>query len=144
MEDPLHEDDERAAAVLTDHVTFRAVGGEAVEPLDAAADLVRHVRSGNKERSPPIKIRAHTSYSGSVTVRVSRYSQRFHTITLSSTADGWLLARHKVVLGRDLSLMLHDWLTASDRFSEVRWLTTDQVPSARRQTGGKRVARSGS
>jgi hypothetical protein len=132
MEEHLRGDDERAAAALRDHVSFRSAGAEPIDPLEAAADLVRHVRSGNKDRSPPIRIRAHTSYSGAVTVRVSRYSQRFHTITISSTADGALLARHNVSLGRDLSLMLHDWLTASDRFTDISWLAPDPAQRASR------------
>jgi hypothetical protein len=111
---------------MRDHVTFRAVGDNVVEPMDAAADLVRHVRAGNKARATPIRIRPHRSYSGAITVRVSWQGDRLHTIKLASTADGHLLARHNVDGDRALSPMLHDWLTASDRFTDICWRTRDQ------------------
>jgi hypothetical protein len=113
-------------APARDHVTFRAVGDALAGPMDAAADLVRYVRMGNKARSTPIRVRPHRSYSGAVTVRVSWQGDRFHTIKFSSTAGGHLLASHNVAGGRDLSLMLHEWLTASDRFADVCWRTRDQ------------------
>jgi hypothetical protein len=111
---------------IRDHVTFRAVGGEVIEPAEAAADLVRHVRLGNKARPDPIRVRPHVAYSGAVTVRVSRHSSRFQTIRIAATAEGGLIARHNVALGRDLSLMLQDWLVASDRFTDICWRTGDQ------------------
>jgi hypothetical protein len=113
-------------APILDHVTFRAVGDPVFDRMDAAADLVRHVRSGAKARSTSMKARPHHSYSGAVTVRVYWQGDRFHTVKISSTADGGLLASHNVGGGRDLSLMLHDWLTASDRFSDICWRTRDQ------------------
>jgi hypothetical protein len=124
-DDPLHADDEWRGAIR-DHVTFRAASDPLVQPMDAAADLVRHVRMGNKGRSPPVRVRPHRSYSGLVTVRVSWQGDRFHTIKVSATADGRLLASHNVAGGRDLSLMLHDWLTASDRYTDICWRTRDQ------------------
>ena len=107
------------AAPMRDHVTFRAVGDVLAEPMDAAADLVGYVKTSNTKRQTPIRVRPHRSYSGAVTVRVYSQGGRFHTIKIASTADGALLASHKVAGGRDLSLMLHEWLTASDRFTEV-------------------------
>jgi hypothetical protein len=114
------------AAGIRDHVTFRAASEALVEPMDAAADLVRHVRAGNKARSAPIRLRPHRSYSGAVTVRVSWQGDRFHTVKFASTAGGNLLASHKVADGGDLSLMLHEWLTASGRFTDICWRTGDQ------------------
>jgi hypothetical protein len=120
-----------AGSPVLDHVTFRPPPGEVVEPMEAAADLVRHVRAANKARSTPIKLRPHRSYSGAVTVRVSWQGDRFHTIKLVSTPDGGLLASHNVGShsargARDLSAMLHDWLTASDRVIDICWRTRDQ------------------
>jgi hypothetical protein len=119
-------EDADAGAPTPDHVTFRAVGDDVAGPTDAAADFVRHVRSGNKARSTAIRVRPHRSYSGAVTVRVYWQGGRFHTVKISATADGCLLASHNVRAGRDLSLMLHDWLTASDRFTDICWRTRDQ------------------
>jgi hypothetical protein len=68
--------------------------------------------------------RTHTSYSGAVTVRVSWQGQRFHTVKFSSNDAGEMLVSHKV--GPDLSLILHEWLTASDRFSDPCWRTADE------------------
>jgi len=117
--------DDGVGATIRDHVTFRAVSHDVVEPMDAAADLVRHVRMGNKVRSTPIRLRPHRAYSGAVTVRVAWQGDRFHTIRFSSTAGGHVLASHKVNGGVGLSMMLHEWLTASDRFTDIRWRTRD-------------------
>ena len=92
-----------------DHVSFRAA--QPATPLEAAEDLVRHIRAGNKTRAhlsrdARMKARAHTSYSGAVTVRVTWQGQRFHSIKFSAADAGEMLASHKV--GRDLSLMLHE------------------------------------
>jgi hypothetical protein len=106
---------------MRDHVTFRDASDPLVEPVDAAADFVRHVKSRGQT-----KVRPHRSYSGAVTVRVYWQGDRFHTIKFASTADGLLLARHNVVAGGDLSRLLHDWLTASDRFSDIAWRTRDE------------------
>jgi hypothetical protein len=114
------------AAGIRDHVTFRAAGEALLEPMDAAADLVRHVRAGNKARAAPIRLRPHKSYSGAVTVRVSWQGDRFHTVKFASTPGGHLLVSHKVASGSDLTLMLHDWLTASDRFTDICWRTDDE------------------
>ena len=115
-----------AVSPISDHVTFRAVPGAVVEPIEAAADLVRHVKMGNRARSTPLRVRPHRSYSGAVTVRVSWQGDRFHTIKIASTADGGLLASHNVSAGRDLSAILHDWLTSSDRYSDICWRTGEQ------------------
>jgi len=120
---------------IRDHVTFRAVSDPLLEPMDVAADLVRHVRAGNKARSTPIKVRPHRSYSGAVTVRVSWQGDRFHTVKIKATADGRLLASHNVAAGRDLSLMLHEWLTASDRFTDICWRTGGQWKSGEAGAG---------
>jgi hypothetical protein len=121
--------DEPGAAPMRDHVTFRAAGDVLAAPMDAAADLVRHVRMGNKARAAPIRIRPHRSYSGAVTVRVSWQGDRFRTVKFAATAAGHLLASHNVAGGRDLTMMLHDWLTASDRFADIRWRTRDEWQS---------------
>jgi hypothetical protein len=123
---PASGEDVSAGAPILDHVTFRAVPGLVIEPMEAAADLVRQVRLGNKTRATPTKVRPHRSYSGAVTVRVSWQGDRFHTVKIAATADGGLLASHNVGGGRDLTLMLHDWLTASDRFTDICWRTRDQ------------------
>lgn len=122
-----------AASPLRDHVAFRPVD-PATRPLEAAEDLVRHVRAWNKtrvhlSRDTRIAARTHTSYSGAVTVRVAWQGQRFHTVKFSATGSGDLLASHKV--GRDLSLLLHEWLTASDRFSRACWRTADEWKQGR-------------
>jgi hypothetical protein len=113
-----------------DHVTFQPAA-PATRPLEAAEDLVRHIRARNKARAhlshdTRINARTHTSYSGAVTVRVGWQGQRFHTIRFSVTDGGELLASHKDAGGGDLSLILHDWLTASDRFSHPCWRTADE------------------
>lgn len=113
-----------------DHVTFQPAEPTA-RPLEAAEDLVRYIRARNKARAhlshgTRISARAHTAYSGAVTVRVAWQGQRFHTIKFSATDDGALLASHKVAGGRYLSLILHEWLIASDRFSGPRWRTADE------------------
>jgi hypothetical protein len=114
-------------ASTRDHVTFQTP--QASTPLEAAEDLVRHIRARNKTRAhlsrdTRITARAHTSYSGAVTVRVSWQGQRFHTIKFSSNTAGEMLASHKV--GPDLSLILHEWLTASDSFVSPCWRTADE------------------
>jgi hypothetical protein len=114
------------APPIRDHVTFRAQGDALVDRMEAAADLVRHVRLANKARSTPVRVRPHKSYSGAVTVRVSWQGDRFHTIKIASTADGALLASHNVIGGRDLSAMLHEWLAASDRYTDICWRTGEQ------------------
>jgi len=113
-----------------DHVTFQAVG-RPPPPLEAAEDLVRHIRARNKARAhlsrdTRINARTHTSYSGAVTVRVSWQGGRFHTIRFTAGAGDELLASHKVAGGHHLSLMLHEWLTASDRFGRPCWRTADE------------------
>ena len=112
--------------LLRDHVTFRAAADPLLGPTDAADDFVRHVRAGAKARADPIRVRPHRSYSGAVTVRVYWQGGRFHTLKFASTDDGRLLASHNVSAGRYLSLLLHDWLTASDRFTDICWRTGDQ------------------
>jgi hypothetical protein len=117
---------EGARAPTRNHVTFQT--SQPSTPLEAAEDLVRHIRARNKTRahlSREIRstARAHTSYSGAVTVRVSWQGQRFHTVKFASNAPGEMLASHKV--GPDLSLVLHEWLTASDRFVRPCWRTAD-------------------
>jgi hypothetical protein len=117
-------------APTRDHVTFRSTEPTML-PLEAAEDLVRHIRARNKTRAhlsydTRIKARTHTSYSGAVTVRVAWQGQRFHTIRFRATDGGELLASHKVVGGRDLSLILHDWLKASDRCTSPCWRTADE------------------
>ena len=112
-----------------DHVTFRAV--EAATPLEAAEDLVRHVRARNKTKShlaheTRMKARAHTSYSGAVTVRLTWQGDRFHTVRFSAADGGRLLASHKVAGGDDLSRVLHDWLVAADRFEGACWRTAEE------------------
>jgi hypothetical protein len=117
-------------APTRDHVTFRAAE-PTMPPLEAAGDLVRHIRARNKTRGhlsydTRIKARTHTAYSGAVTVRVAWQGNRFHTIRFCATGGGELLANHNVAGGRDLSLILHEWLTASDRFSGACWRTADE------------------
>lgn len=112
--------------LIRDHVTFRPAGGAPVLPLDAAEDLVRHVRAAAKAHAQRIRARAHTSYSGAVTVRVYWHGGRFHTVGVKALEDGRLLARHNVADGRALSRLLHDWLAASDRFTDPSWRTRDQ------------------
>lgn len=119
---------------LRDHVTFKPAGPTAL-PLEAAEDLVRHIRARNKTRAhlsrdTRISARTHTAYSGAVTVRVAWQGQRFHTIKFSATDSGELLASHKVAGGRYLSLILHEWLTASDRFGLPCWRTADEWKQA--------------
>jgi hypothetical protein len=119
-----------ALSPARDHVTFQSTD-PATRPLEAAEDLVRHIRARNKTRAhlgydTRIAARTHTSYSGAVTVRVAWRGHRFQTIRFSATENGELLANHKVGGGRDLSLILHDWLTASDRFSRPCWRTADE------------------
>jgi hypothetical protein len=113
-----------------DHVSFQAAE-PTTRPLEAAEDLVRHIRTGNKTRGhlshdTRIKARTHTSYSGAVTVRVAWQGQRFHTIRFCEAEGCWLLASHKVAGGRDLSLVLHEWLTISERFGGACWRTADE------------------
>ena len=113
-----------------DHVSFQPAE-PTTRPLEAAEDLVRHIRSRNETRGhlsqdTRIKARTHTSYSGAVTVRVAWQGHRFHTIRFSEADGGWLLASHKVAGGRDLSLILHEWLTTSERFSCALWRTADE------------------
>jgi len=110
-----------------DHVTFQTPQGST--PLEAAEDLVRHIRAQNKTRAhlsrdTRINARTHVSYSGAVTVRVAWHGQRFHTIKFSSNNAGEMLANHKV--GPDLSLILHEWLTTSNRFVHPSWRTADE------------------
>lgn len=123
--DPFGREDDGAAAPIRDRVTFRAaIADVLIGPVDAAADFVSHVKMGNAGRSAPIRVRPHLSYSGAVTVRVYWRGGRFHTLKISSTPEGCLLASHNV--GGALSLLLHEWLTASDRFTDIRWRTRDQ------------------
>jgi len=115
---------------IRDHVSFRPAE-PTMRPLEAAEDLVRHVRARNRARAhlsydTRMTARTHTSYSGAVTVRMGRQGSRFHAIRLSATDGGELLASHNVAGGRDLSLILHEWLTASDRFSQPCWRTADE------------------
>ena len=117
-------------APIPDHVSFQAAEPTAL-PLEAAEDLVRHIRAGNKTRShlsrdTRMKARTHTSYSGAVTVRVAWQGHRFHTIRFAEADRGWLLASHNVAGGRDLSLILRAWLTTSERFSGACWRTADE------------------
>ena len=117
-------------APTRDHVTFQPAE-PTMPPLEAAEDLVRHIRARNKTRAhlsrdTRITARTHTSYSGAVTVRVAWQGHRFHTIRFSATDGGELLASHKVAGGRDLSLILHEWLSASDRFGRPCWRTADE------------------
>jgi hypothetical protein len=119
-----------ARAATRDHVTFRPAE-PMMRPLEAAEDLVRHIRARNKARAhlsydTRIAARTHTSYSGAVTVRLGWQGGRFQTIRFSATDAGELLASHKVAGGRDLSLILHEWLTASDRFGSPCWRTADE------------------
>ena len=113
-----------------DHVTFRPAE-PTTRPLEAAEDLVRYIRARNKTRAhlsrdARMTARTHTAYSGAVTVRVAWQGHRFYTVSFSVTDGGELLASHKVAGGRDLSLILHEWLTASDRFSDPCWRTADE------------------
>jgi hypothetical protein len=117
-------------APTRDHVSFQAAA-PTTRPLEAAEDLVRHIQArnttrGHLARDTRIKAHTHTSYSGAVTVRVAWQGHRFHTIRLSEADGGWLLASHKVTGGRDLSLILHEWLTTSERFSRACWRTADE------------------
>ena len=113
-------------AAIRDHVTFRPAGGASVEPLEAAEDFARHVKAAAKARSERAKIRAHTAYSGAVTVRVAWSGDRFHTIKFAEAPDGRLLARHRVAGAQYLSTMLYEWLTATDRFTDISWRTEAQ------------------
>ena len=120
---------EAAPAELRDHVTFQSA--DPATPLEAAEDLVRHIRARNKARvhlshDTRLKARTHTSYSGAVTVRVAWQGDRFHTVSFAEADGGLLLARHKVAGGRDLSLVLHEWLTTSERFNGACWRTADE------------------
>lgn len=119
-----------APAPVMDHVTFTPADPAAL-PLQAAEDLVRHIRAQRKSRAhlsadTRVNARTHTSYSGAVTVRVSWQGQRFHTVKFAAAGDGELIASHKLAGGRDLSLILHAWLTQSDRFSRPCWRTADE------------------
>jgi len=113
-----------------DHVTFQPIEGPP-RPLDAAEDLVRHIRMRNKTRAhlsrdTRINARTHTSYSGAVTVRVAYRGDRFQTIKFAETEAGALVASYKAAGGRDLSLILHEWLVTSDRFGRPCWRTADE------------------
>jgi hypothetical protein len=113
-----------------DHVTFQAAD-PAARPLEAAEDLVRHIRAQNKARThlshdTRMSARTHTAYSGAVTVRVALHGHRFQTIRFSATEEGVLLASHRVAGGRELSLILHDWLLASEGFNRPCWRTADE------------------
>jgi hypothetical protein len=119
-----------ARSPLRDHVTFQPAEPTR-RPLEAAQDLVRHIRARNKTRAhlsrdTRIGARTHTSYSGAVTVRVAWQGQRFHTVKFSVADGGDLLASHKVAGARYLSMILHEWLTTSDRFSRPCWRTADE------------------
>ena len=119
-----------ARAPTRDHVSFQAADPSAT-PLAAAEDLVRYIRARNKARAhlshaTRTSARAHTSYSGAVTARVTWQGQRFHTVRFTACDGGELLASHKVAGGDALTLLLHEWLTASDRFGHPRWRTADE------------------
>ena len=109
-----------------DHVTFRTAGGPPAAPLDVAEDFAGWLKGDAKAHGSRIKARVHTSYSGAVTARVYWSGGRFHTVGFKSLADGQLLARHNGAGGRALSRLLHDWLTATDRFTDPCWRTGDQ------------------
>jgi hypothetical protein len=116
-----------------DHVTFQADEAPP-QPLDAAEDLVRHIRTRNKTRAhlsrdTRINARTHTSYSGAVTVRVAFQGYRFQTIRFVATEAGELVASHKAAGGPDLSMVLHEWLVTSDRFTCPCWRTADEWKS---------------
>ncbi len=51
---------------------------------------------------------------------------RFHTVRIAATPDGRLLVSHNGAGGRELSLTLHDWLGASERYSDICWHTRDE------------------
>ena len=102
-----------------EHVLFRAADAATVPPTDAADDFVRHVRAAAKARSSPMKVRPHVSYSGAVSVRVYPNGGRFLTITFASDTGGQLEASHKASADRLLTLLLQEWLAASDRFSNT-------------------------
>jgi hypothetical protein len=119
-----------ARAPTRDHVSFQAAE-PTMRPLEAAEDFVRQIRTRNEarghlSRDTRIRARADRSYSGAVTVRVAWQGRRFHTIRFSEADGGWLLASHKVDGGRDLSLILHEWLTTSQRVSRACWRTADE------------------
>jgi hypothetical protein len=113
-----------------DHVTFKAAERPAL-PLEAAEDLVRHIRTQNKTRAhlsrdTRVNARTHTSYSGAVTVRVAFHGHRFQTIGFRTTDSGDLLASHKGAGRSALSLILQEWLVTSDRFGRPCWRTLDE------------------
>jgi hypothetical protein len=113
-----------------DHVTFQAAERMA-PPLEAAEDPVRHVRAQNKTRAhlsrdTRVNARTHTSYSGAVTVRVAFHGHRFKTIRFRATDSGELLASYNGAGRSALSLILQEWLVASDRFSRPCWRTADE------------------
>jgi hypothetical protein len=120
---PSTEEDGRLA--IADHVTFHAAGDPVFEPSDAAADLVAHIRRRAKAGATSMKARPHRSHSGAVSVRLYWQGGRFHTVRIASGADGRLLVSHNGRGGRDLSLTLHDWLVSSERYSDIRWRTSD-------------------
>ncbi len=113
-----------------DHVTFQAAERTA-PPLEAAEDLVRHIRAQRKTRAhlsrdTRVNARTHTSYSGAVTVRVAFHDHRFQTIRFRATDSGELLASHNGAGRSALSLILQEWLVTSDRFSRPCWRTADE------------------
>jgi hypothetical protein len=55
-------------------------------------------------------------------------------VTVRAVSDP-LLEPMDVVAGRDLSLMLHEWLTASDRFTDICWRTGGQWKSGEAGAG---------
>jgi hypothetical protein len=111
-----------------DQVTFLSADA-GMSPLQAAENLVRYLRARNQAKghlSYPTRInaRAHTAYSGAVTARIGWQGGRFHTVKFTAEDDGRMRVSHKLDGGRFLSSLIHDWLTASDGFSDIRWEAT--------------------
>jgi hypothetical protein len=110
--------------LVRDHVTFRAADGAG--PRDVADDFGRWLKADAKVRGSQIRARVHASSSGAVSARVYWSGGRFHTVGFKSLEGGRLLARHNGAGGRALSRLLHDWLTATGRFTDPCWRTGDQ------------------
>ena len=108
--------------VSRDHVTFEAAQASELSALGIAAAFRDSLLAQSVLK---FKVREISVSSGGVSLSVSWFAEHYHPVffeDIDQPAGRWLI-RNNGNIG--LSDLLHDWLSAEHRFTNIRWYSKE-------------------
>ncbi len=108
--------------ISRDHVTFDSVisKDKLLLDMDLATEFRRYLR-GQESEYVKHKFTPNRSDGEKTSFSYSWYEDNFHPVEFSFIGESerrWLVVT-------DVSLVIHDWLVAEDRFCDIRWYTEE-------------------